>query len=190
MSMLRLVCLLPFAMLTACSVMPPADFPREAAIDVDRYMGDWYVIAHIPPKVVANSYNNVESYRLTDDNTVQTVYTYREGSFDGEAKSMKPVAKVLDQADGAVWAMQFIWPIKMEYTISYVSPDYETTIVARSKRDWVWVMARTPSIDAETTAALVQRVADLGYDADTLRFVPQQTLVERSDRPLPAGAFD
>lgn len=182
--------LLPLLALTACSVMPPAEFPREASVDVERYMGDWYVIAHIPPKVVSNSYNNIESYKLVDDDTIQTVYTYREGSFDGEAKSMEPVAKVLEEADGAVWAMQFFWPIKMEYTISYVSPDYQTTIVARSKRDWVWIMARTPSIDEATTQGLVQRVADLGYDARTLRFVPQQALSERADRPLPPNSFD
>lgn len=190
MSLPRLSCLLPLVLLTACSVMPPADFPREASVDVSRYMGDWYVIAHIPPDVVADSYNNIESYKLVDDDTIQTVYTYREGSFAGEAKSMQPVAKVIEESEGAVWAMQFFWPIKMEYTISYVSPDYQTTIVARSKRDWVWVMARTPQIDDDTADALEQRVADLGYDISKLRYVPQQPLAKRNDRPLPAGAFE
>lgn len=179
-----------FSALAACSVVPPQDFPRAESVDVSRFMGDWYVIAHIPPKVVANSYNNVETYRQVGDDTIQTVYTYREGSFIGSEESMKPVAKVIDGTNGAVWGMQFIWPIKMEYTISYVDPAYQTTIVARSKRDWVWVMARTPQIDDAVLDDLVDRVAALGYDRRKLRFVPQQPLSERDDRPLPPGAFD
>lgn len=177
-------------LLSACSVMPPQSFPRAESVDVQRFMGDWYVIAHIPPKVVANSYNNIETYRQVDEDTIQTVYTYREGSFAGSQEMMKPVAKVLDGSNGAVWGMQFFWPIKMEYTISYVDPDYQTTIVARSKLDWVWIMARKPQIDEAVLDDLIERVAALGYDRRKLRFVPQQPLDQRDDRPLPPGAFD
>ena len=114
--------------LGACSVMPPAQFPRMESVNVDRYMGGWFVIAHIPPGVVADSYNNIERYRRGAGDRIETVYTYREGSFDGEAKRMEPTGFVLDESNGSVWAMQFIWPIKMEYTIAYVDPAYETTM--------------------------------------------------------------
>lgn len=170
---------------TACSVMPPAEFPREASIDVDRYMGGWFVIAHIPPGTVSNSYNNIERYERIDDTEIATVYTYRDGSFTGERKSMEPTGFVIPESNGAVWGMQFFWPIKMEYTISYVSPDYDTTIVARSKRDWVWIMARTPTIDTNTYADLVARVEQLGYDVSQLRKVPQQPLDARDDVDFP-----
>lgn len=167
--------------LGACSVMPPADFPRMASVNVDRFMGGWFVIAHIPPGVVADSYNNIERYSRGDGNAIDTVYTYREGGFDGEAKRMEPTGFVLEEGSGAEWAMQFIWPIRMEYTIAYVDPDYRTTIVARSKRDWVWIMARTPEIDDATYADLVERVEAVGYDAGALRKVPQQPLDRRDD---------
>lgn len=178
----RVLTMMPVALfLGACSVMPPEQFPRMESVNVDRYMGGWFVIAHIPPGVVSDSYNNIERYSRGEDNVINTVYTYREGSFGGEAKKMEPTGFVLDESDGAVWAMQFIWPIKMEYTISYVDPDYETTIVARSKRDWVWIMARTPTIDEATYDDLVRRVGDLGYDVNQLRKVPQQPLNLRED---------
>lgn len=179
--------LLVVAGLGACSVMPPQDFPRMASVNVDRFMGGWFVIAHIPPGVVADSYNNIERYTRGEGNAIDTVFTYREGGFDGEAKRMEPTGFVLDEGNGAEWAMQFIWPIKMEYTISYVDPDYQTSIVARSKRDWVWIMARTPTIDETRYADLVQRVEALGYDADALRRVPQQPLNQRSDVDFTVG---
>ena len=53
--------------------------------------------------------------------------------------------------------------------------------MARDKRDYVWIMARTPQIDETTYETLVQRVGDLGYDTSKLRRVPQQPLDERSD---------
>lgn len=166
---------------TACSVMPPDSFPRMESVDVDRYMGGWFVIAHIPPDQVANSYNNIERYRRGEGNEILTEYTYREGGFDGEAQRKTPTGFVQANSNGAVWAMQFIWPIRMEYTISYVDADYQTTIVARSKRDWVWIMARTPNIDAQQYAALQDRVKNLGYDLSKLRRVPQQALNQRTD---------
>lgn len=173
--------------LGACSVMPPAQFPRMESVNVDRYMGGWFVIAHIPPGVVANSYNNIERYRRGAGDRIETVYTYREGGFDGEAKRMEPTGFVLDESNGAVWAMQFIWPIKMEYTIAYVDPAYETTIVARSKRDWVWIMARSPRIDDTVYQDLVRRVDQLGYDVGQLRKVPQQPLDRRDDVDFDTG---
>jgi len=170
-------------LLGACSVVPPQDFPREHDVDIDRYMGKWYVIAHIPPGPTKNSYNSIERYSRTadDPDTINTVFTYREASFDGEHKTMKPTGTVIDGTGDAVWAMRFYKVLRMQYVISYVDPDYQTTIVARDKRDYVWIMARTPQIDDATYDALVQRVGDLGYDTATLRKVPQQPLAQRDD---------
>ena len=161
--------------------MPPADFPREKQVDLPRYMGAWYVIAHIPPGPTKDSYNSIERYQLNESGEIETVFTYNEGSFEGELKVMRPKGFSLAQSNGAVWAMQFIWPIKMEYTISYVDEAYETTIVARSKKDWVWIMARTPHISEGKYQSLVARVKGLGYSTDKLRKVPQQFLHERND---------
>lgn len=181
-TMYRLLAAVPVGLLLgACSVMPPEQFPRMDSVNVDRYMGGWFVIAHISPGVVSDSYNNIERYQRGEGNRINTVYTYRDGGFDGEAKRMEPTGFVLDEGDGAVWAMQFIWPIKMEYTIAYVDAAYETTIVARSKRDWVWIMARRPQIDEATYQGLVQRVEALGYNISQLRKVPQQPLNRRQD---------
>ena len=170
------------SVLGACSVMPPQEFPRESRVDVDRYMGDWYVIAHIPPSKTENAYNSVETYTRGDGNKINTRFTFREGSFTGEEQEMNPTGFVQEESNGAVWGMQLIWPVRMEYTISHVSPDYQNTIVARSARDYVWIMAREPMIDPSTYDMLVNKVASLGYDTSKLRRVPQQSMSERNDR--------
>jgi apolipoprotein D and lipocalin family protein len=81
---------------------------------------------------------------------------------------------VRDPRSNAVWGMQFVWPIKADYRIVYVSPDYRLTIIGRQKRDNVWIMARTPKITDAELADLRERVAREGYDLAKLRLVPQR----------------
>ena len=70
--------------------------------------------------------------------------------------------------------MRFIWPIKADYRIVYLDDDYSQTIIGRQKRDFVWIMARTPTISDADFEMLMQRSADLGYDVSKIERVPQQ----------------
>ena len=53
-------------------------------VDLDRFMGDWYVIANIPTFLEKNAYNAVESYELDSDGTIATTFVFRKGGFDGK----------------------------------------------------------------------------------------------------------
>lgn len=175
------VAVLMILSMAACSVMPPEGFPRADHVDIEQFMGGWYVIAHIPPEKVENAYNALECYQLVEPGEIATTFTYREGSFSGTRHIMQPTGYVVDGTDNAIWGMQFFWPLQMQYVITYVGHDYQTVIVARSKRDYAWIMARTPQIAHADYAGLVERVAALGYDISQLRKVPQQPLSKRSD---------
>ncbi|MEM8885404.1 MAG: lipocalin family protein [Planctomycetota bacterium] len=148
--------------------------PTAASVDLDRFMGDWYVLAHIPAGLEKNAYAAIESYALNEDGTIATTYTFREGSFDGEQKTYYPKGFVRNTETNAEWRMQFVWPIKAEYLINYVDDDYTQTIIGRSALDYLWIMARTPTIPQAEYDKLVARAADLGYDTSKIRKVPQQ----------------
>jgi apolipoprotein D and lipocalin family protein len=159
-------------MLTACSSTPT--LPVAEKVDLERFMGDWYVIANIPTRPERGAHNAVESYRLDTDGSIATTFTFREGAFDGPERVMRPRGFVRDHESNAVWGMQFIWPIKAEYLIAHVDPGYTETIIARSRLDYVWIMARTPEIPAADFDRLKRQVADLGYDMSKLQVVPQR----------------
>jgi apolipoprotein D and lipocalin family protein len=159
-------------MLSACSSSPA--IPVAERVDLDRFMGDWYVIANIPTIMEKGAHNAVESYRLDADGSIATTFTYRDGSFDGPQKVMRPRGFVRDRESNAVWGMQFVWPIKAEYLIAHVDANYSETIIARSSRDYVWIMARTPQIPEADFARLERKVAELGYDVGKLERVPQR----------------
>jgi apolipoprotein D and lipocalin family protein len=158
--------------LAGCNSAPT--LPVVQHVDLERFMGDWYVIANIPTRWEEGAHNAVESYRLDRDGTIATTFTYRDGAFDGPEKVMRPRGFVRDTGSNAVWGMQFVWPIKAEYLIVHVDPDYRETIVARSSLDYVWIMARTPQIPDADYERLRRKVADLGYDVAKLEKVPQR----------------
>ncbi|RUL64602.1 hypothetical protein EKH79_10200 [Dyella dinghuensis] len=148
--------------------------PHVAQVDLPRYMGAWYVIATIPSFPERHAYNAVESYAMRPDGKIQTTFRYRNGSFGAPVKTMHPVGTVQPGTGQAVWGEQFVWPIQAEYVIAYLDSSYRTVIVGRSKRDYVWIMARSPTLAPQEYAQLVQKVASLGYDTSKLREVPQQ----------------
>lgn len=161
-------------LLAGCQSAPLPALDTVSRVDLPRFMGDWYVIAHIPTWPERNAWNAIESYRLNPDGSVATTFTFREGAADGKERRMTPTGFVVDKASNAVWGMQFVWPIKADYRIAYLSEDYAVTVIARQKRDYVWVMARTPQIPEPQYEEIVQRIAAWGYDVTKLRRVPQQ----------------
>jgi apolipoprotein D and lipocalin family protein len=143
-------------------------------VDLERFMGDWYVIANIPTFLEKGAHNAVENYAMNDDGTIATTFTFRDGAFDGEQKEYNPKGFIKDDKSNALWGMRFIWPIKADYRIVYLDDDYSQTIIGRQKRDFVWIMARDPNISDSDYEMLLGVVESLGYDMSKVERVPQQ----------------
>jgi apolipoprotein D and lipocalin family protein len=156
----------------ACASNQKPQIATVPQVDIKRFMGPWYVIAAIPTAIETESFNAVESYKLEDDGTIATTFTFNKASLDGKVKTYHPRGFVVENSGNARWGMQFIWPIKAEYLIAHVDENYTETIIARNARDYVWIMARTPHLSEEAYQALVKKVSDMGYDLQKLRRVP------------------
>jgi len=172
MSLKSLAAVLTLLILGGCAAHPP--LLTVVHVDIRRFMGDWYVIANIPTFIETKAYNAVESYRLDDDGTIATTFTFREGGFDGEPKRYTPRGFIVDPVSNAVWGMQFVWPIKADYRIMALADDYAYTVVGRQKRDYVWIMARKPVLDETEYQRLLTMLAEQGYAVNLIRKVPQQ----------------
>jgi apolipoprotein D and lipocalin family protein len=169
-------------LLGGCAVNPKrVTIPVAPQVDLQKFMGPWYVIANIPTFIEKGAHNAIESYALDADGTIDTTFTFNQGAFDGPAKKYNPRGFVVEGTNNAIWGMRFVWPIKAEYVISYVDPAYSETIIGRSARDYVWIMARTPTISAERYDAMLARVKQFGYDVSKVQTVPQ-TPVQRVSR--------
>lgn len=178
------------ALLAACASAPKgaSPLPRAEAVDIDRFMGDWYVIAHAPTPPERDAFNAVERYALCDDGRVATVFRFRERGFDGQREILRPTGFPDAESGFAEWGMQFLWPFRAEYIVAWLDNDYQSTIIARSARDYVWLMHREPAMPPQAVEAALQRIADMGYERSALRMVPQRwPEADGSEGPGPAS---
>ena len=160
------------ALLQGCAAKEP-EMKTVDYVELDRFMGSWYVIANIPTFLEKDAFNAVETYTLNEDGTIATNFTFRKGGPNGASKEYNPKAFVVDTSSNALWGMRFVWPIKADYRIVYLDDEYSMTVIARQKRDYVWIMARTPMISDDDHYRLESMVGELGYDLSKLQRVPQ-----------------
>jgi apolipoprotein D and lipocalin family protein len=165
-------------LLGGCATVKHPPLETVPRVDLERFQGDWYVIANIPTSIEKGAHGAVESYRLAADGTVETTFTFRKGSFDGPRKTYRPRGFVRNRETNAEWGMQFVWPFKAEYLVVWLDPGYRVTVIGRSARDHVWIMARTPSIPEDEYARIVAFLAERGYDVSRIEKVPQRPEAE------------
>lgn len=166
-----LVCVAVLFMLGCAAVRPPLRTVDN--VDIKRYMGPWYVIASIGTFIETKAYNGIEEYQLRPDGTINTIFTFNKGGFDGPVKRYNPRGFIRDKVHNSTWGMQFIWPFKAEFLITYLKEDYSQTIIGRNKRDYVWIQARTPEISDADYENLLKILGEQGYDITKVRKVPQ-----------------
>ena len=165
---------------------PDSTVPLAKDVDLTRYMGDWYVIAHIPTDRDATSHNATENYKLNADGSIATTYRNRLDGFGGKKKLLTPTAFVVPKTGNALWGMRFQlpgtripWPLQYEYRVAHIdapndSAPYAQTIIARSQKDFLWLFSRTPTMSDADLARYTRLIASWGYDVSKLARVPQQ----------------
>lgn len=173
---LGIIIIMSLFIFQSCRQGPPIRMAER--VNLDLFMGDWYVIANIPTFIEKGAHNAVESYQMSEPDVIETTFTFNKNSFTGPKKQYNPTGFVTENPSNAEWKMQFLWPFKSEYIIVYVDPAYQFTIIGRTKRDYVWIMARKPQIDQQKLDQLLQIAVDEGYARSAIQLVPQHHDIE------------
>ena len=147
--------------------LPMADY-----VDIDQFMGRWYVHGYTPILVDESAHNAIEHYRMDEDQKIQTTYQFRDGGFDGEIKTYTPVGWVHDTKTNAEWRMRFIWPFRSDYIILHVDENYSETIIAHPNRKYAWIMLRDTKVSDEDYARLMSKLKAAGYDLAVIQRMP------------------
>lgn len=164
--------------LAGCSNSPPnpnprADVPLEPAqLDLPRYMGRWYVIAHIPYFAERGFVASRAQWNLRADGRIDDSFYGRKG-FDAPEKHYQFLDTVEPGSGGGRWRVQLFWPIHVTQLTLYVDPDYRYTILGYPGKSLGWIFSREPTMDDDTYRALLARLDAMGYDTSRFRRVPQ-----------------
>ncbi|NDV61803.1 lipocalin family protein [Puniceicoccales bacterium CK1056] len=158
------------AITTGCASKAP--LPTPSQVDLDRFMGAWFVVGYTPILVDGKAHNAVEHYFLAPDGKIRTTYQYRDGGFDAKLKTHTPVGTVYNAETNAEWRMQFIWPFKAQYIIYYLSDDYNRTIIAHPNRKYAWIMQRTPTISDGDYEDMLKKLEAVGFERSLIQRLP------------------
>jgi apolipoprotein D and lipocalin family protein len=109
-------------------------------------MGRWYVIGVIPSPFERDHYNAVETYRLDHQGNVCTWYRYRLHGFDAPVKQVHSTGVIVPGTGNGEWQVRFFGPFKAQYRVGWLAPDYSQVLIVRDARDYLWYMARTPTV--------------------------------------------
>jgi apolipoprotein D and lipocalin family protein len=142
-------------------------------VDLDKFMGSWYIIAILPNAIEKNAVNGIESYALNSDGTIAITYKFRQGTKDGKEKVMKPKAKVYNTESKAEWRVRIFPPIWYPYLIVDLADDYRYSVIGVPNRKYVWIMSRTPSISDADYSNILSNLQKEGYKTEKIVKMPQ-----------------
>jgi apolipoprotein D and lipocalin family protein len=160
-------------LLSACTGLP-AGIEPVTGFDIDRYTGRWYEIARLDHSFERGLSQVTADYRLNDDGSVQVI----NRGFDarkGEWKEAKGRARFVGEADRGHLKVSFFGPFYGAYVIYELDhDDYQYAFITSYKRDFLWLLARTPQIDEAWKQRFVQGAESLGFATGQLIWVEHQ----------------
>jgi apolipoprotein D and lipocalin family protein len=168
------------AQTAATPASTPAPLTTIAALDVPRYMGRWYEIAKFPNwfqrKCVADTSAN---YQLLADGRVEVLNQCRQK--DGEMQQALGAARQIGPATSPKlqvrfapsWlsVLPFVWG---NYWVIDLDERYELVAISEPKREYLWVLSRSPQVEPARYQALLGRLKALGLDTDKLEVTVQR----------------
>lgn len=155
--------------------------PIESLV-VPRYMGIWYEIAKFPNDFQKNCVGDTTaSYNLGEDGRVQVVNRCRTA--DGKSDVAEGVARQLGGATSpklkvrfAPAILSFIPMVWGDYWVIDLDENYQLSAVSEPKREYLWILSRTPQVEAAAYDALLARLTTQGLDVSRLVRTPQTQL--------------
>ena len=158
---------------------PPEPLKTIERLDVGRYLGSWYEIAKYPNRFQRQCVADTQAlYRQRDDGQIDVVNRCRQANGEmteavGRARQDGPAdSPRLEVRFAPAWLswLPMVWG---NYWVIDLDPDYRLVAVSEPSREYLWVLSRTPAVDAQAYEALLARLAARGFDPGKLERTTQ-----------------
>ncbi|WP_334019763.1 lipocalin family protein [Alteromonas sp. S015] len=166
MIMVSMVC----AGLSGCTGVPDKVAPVEG-FELSRYLGKWYEIARFDHSFEEGLSEVTATYSMRDDGGVNVInrgFSKEETTWDeAEGKAYFVGAKTTGHLK-----VSFFGPFYASYVIMELDKEgYQYALITGPDKDYLWILARTPSISDEVRRHLLEKATKAGYDISKLIWV-------------------
>jgi len=154
------------------------------SLDVPRYLGTWYEIAKFPNWFQRKCASNTKAvYSLRSDGNLKVLNSCNAA--DGSAAEAEGTARQIGSKDSPKLEVRFApaWlsflPIVWgDYWVIDLDPQYQVAAISDPRREYLWVLSRTPQLDKKIYDELLQRLQAQQFDVrklePTLQVSPQK----------------
>lgn len=154
----------------------PAVAPLETveSVDLQRYQGRWFEIAHYPAWFEhASDKNTTAQYTALPDGRIRVVnQTTSEG---GSVRVAQAVASVADPRTNAKLKVKFIPFLPSgDYWVIDLAPDYSYAVVGDPRRRFLWILSRTTQLPEPVFNQIAARLIAQHYDPTRLIHTTQE----------------
>jgi apolipoprotein D and lipocalin family protein len=134
-------------------------------VELEKYLGKWYEIAHLPAKFQEGCNETTATYTLSKDGSISVL---NQSTKNGKIKQAKGKAKVVDKNSNAKLKVTFFWPFYGDYWIIKLGNDYDYSVVGTPNLKYLWILSRTPQMDDKLYSQLIEYVKSKGFDVNKL----------------------
>jgi apolipoprotein D and lipocalin family protein len=134
-------------------------------VELEKYLGKWYEIAHLPAKFEEGCNETTATYTLSKDGSISVL---NQSTKNGKIKQAKGKAKIVDKNSNAKLKVTFFWPFYGDYWIIKLGNDYDYSVVGTPNRKYLWILSRTPQMDNKLYSQLIEYVKSKRFDVNKL----------------------
>lgn len=152
----------------------PKGLSPVSGFEAGRYLGTWYEIGRYDHGFERGLTHVTATYSRRPDGRIE-VLNRGYDSEEGRWSEIRGTARLKDAAgETGSLLVTFFPPFEAGYHIIALDRRaYRWAVVTGPNRKFLWLLARTPSIDARTRAAMMRVVTESGYDPERIIEVPQ-----------------
>ena len=154
-----------------CVSVPKVDNAPVAALDLSRYLGEWYEIARFDHSFERGVEQAKANYTQNADGTIKVV---NSGIKDGKPKTAIGKGKKTDTP--GLLRVSFFGPFYADYRIMLIDKDYTYALVGSGDADYLWILSRTPGLPETAKAELLAEAQRRGYDTGKFIWVRQDSM--------------
>lgn len=138
-----------------------------AHVDLERYLGKWYEIARYDHRFERGCSEVEAIYTKRDDGMIGVLNRcfIKE---DNKTKEAHGRAKVADEETNSKLKVTFFWPFYGNYWIIELAEDYRFVVLSEPKKEYFWILSRTPVMEQADLDGILERATALGFDARKL----------------------
>jgi len=165
-------------LLTCCALHAPDDPPATVSrVDLQRYVGKWYEIAHIPNRFQRNcSHGTTAEYRQAGTGRIAVLNRCIRA--DGSVDQAAGIARIVDPDSNARLQVSFVQLLGInlfwgDYWILGLDSGYNYAFVGDPGRKYGWILSRKPELGAVDMARIWGMVQQQGYNPDDFSLTDQ-----------------